>query len=381
MKKMILMTFLSFLFFYGNNINGAYKDIGQNNAKDDIIHSYDKATGILKAYGYNKNGNLGTGNKIAITEENAVSLNSKVKNKKIIDYYFNYSNTYLLTEDGLVYASGNNLVNKYGNTTSFKRIYLYDTKNNKIMSFNGIDNQKKDDKKDSHRYGTYKINFKTQNKNVSHYFDNEYYACPLMRATEWYGSANCNGIYKEYIHYTKSSKNKYHKAIINKNNKKIYDEVGYPRKKYISKTYSNGVIKEYYVATKYKDTEIKYKKGKRFKKIILIHKDMKGQWGNVPNTVKEIVYKYNSKGYIYERMIYKYKYSYDKEYGYMFEHVYRYSKKEYKRNKNGELKSNKNGKAYTYITYFKKGQAKVTYKYDYSKKGKMVNKRVVKTRK
>jgi len=54
------------------------------------------------------------------------------------------------------------------------------------------------------------------------------------------------------------------------------------------------------------------------------------------------------------------------------------SKKFYYPNKVGELKSNKNGKAMCYITHYKNKKPYVTYRYDYSKTGKMINKTKVK---
>ncbi|MDL2211968.1 hypothetical protein LJB88_03740 [Erysipelotrichaceae bacterium OttesenSCG-928-M19] len=383
-KTLVLISFLSLLFI-SNNVNAAYKNIGSNSTNNAVVHTYDGKTGTLKAYGFNGNGNLGLGNKNDVKKDDIVTLNSKVNNKKIVDYYFNYSNTYLLTDTGEVYASGKFLANELGNTTVFKRIYFYNTKKYKITSFDGRILSNKDTKKLA-EMNSYNLTFYTNNKRVIHEYDNWVFpAVTRSYLTNWEDYNECNSYYDGYIHYKYNEKKKETKVVVSKSNKLLYKHVYYIDKKLYTKVYNNSGLKSYCKRTPNKELLIKYKNGKRYKKYINNYKLMKDDLSETEYyarpLVKSTVYKYNNKGKIYERMIYKFKLSYTKK-GYLRENGgYRYSKKEYKRNSKKQLKSNKYGKAYAYTTYFKKGKAIKTYKYDYNKKGKMVNKRVVKTRK
>ncbi|MEG0367717.1 MAG: hypothetical protein RR585_12830, partial [Coprobacillus sp.] len=119
MKKgiSISLAFILTLLIGFTNISAAPK--GENKTFNDVKVEYNSSTKELYAYGYNKYGNLGAGNNATVSKANKVKINDKIGNKNIVDYVFFIHSTYVLSEDGNVYASGLEVGNGYKQTNKF----------------------------------------------------------------------------------------------------------------------------------------------------------------------------------------------------------------------------------------------------------------------
>ncbi|MDH6603906.1 hypothetical protein OKW23_001060 [Bacilli bacterium PM5-9] len=191
MKKFIVLLFMLFFAFENDAVNAACNDNGQNLSKGHIISEYNCETGELYAYGLNKFGALGTGNYQDVTEANKIKINSKIGNRKIIDYFITSGNMYVLTNDNKVYATGIKVADGSEKRNTFNEIYFYKQSKNKILSLNG--KQLWNGDISSVSYSKYSIDFKVS-KNIQYYFGklgipicdgplnmsiNRYYNCDL----------------------------------------------------------------------------------------------------------------------------------------------------------------------------------------------------------
>ncbi|MEG0364475.1 MAG: hypothetical protein RR577_02485 [Erysipelotrichales bacterium] len=390
-KKMIFSLVFVFAFLLGvTNVSAAPK--GENLTLNNVKVEYNAKTKELYAYGYNKYGNLGSGNTSTVSKENKVNINEKIGNKKIIDYIFNIHSTYVLSEDGKVYASGLEIGNGSKQVNKFTKLNLYGQSKIKVAylssSFFGFeedpDGEKNVDKEDINDCKKYSIACTTEvlmgiKGNKSGYVYHNLYkhmndsSSDIMlsdsnafinnRISDEITKALITSKYPVYVKENPKSvsmTNVNSKTQITKNirinkkftylEKRVYTQgkltyfSSYSNGKRVIKNYKNNKITNQRVTTYINGKSVK----KRRIKVDTTYKYKNGL--SIQATTKK---RTNNK-------------------------LRLFSKTDYKRNKKGELKSNKNGKAYKNVRYYKGGKVKSKYQYTYNSKGKIVKKKAIK---
>lgn len=380
-----------------------YTVFNETNAK------LDKITGTIKLWGNNNYGKLGNNNNVVVAEENAFV--PSVNNEKIIKYYINENNVYLITELGNLYVSGSNSFGQLGQTNSnnsmtFVKFILPNSKEVSSLSFRDL-NGKKDinsikinlkGSKDYYRLGNNSYVAGSNNyakayglqfiKHENGYIDKIYY---------YNKNTYSNPKIETYVYnkYYESGKIKYYelsKRVLRSSNNLLLNTLYYNDD--YTGIYQNVGLnicsEDYYKFDEYTYYSTKYKKSSLLFDVNCTYSTNSGgvtlvkrtlenqrltQYDNYTKKRKTLYIKNMSSSNL---VLDKKKYAYQSDgitktraISYTYTKGVTTKRSEWVYNSKGVLKTNSFGKAYKYVTYYKYGKKSVSYKFHYNSKGKI----------